>query len=48
MNKWQRAYSVLKEQESKVKSGKFISEWVLLSIITVLIMLIEDKMNETS
>ena len=45
MNKWQEAYSKLKKTESNLKNG-IITEWTLVIIVSVLLMLVEDKLHE--
>lgn len=46
MNKWQEVYSKLKEKQSEIKRGCFISAWIFMLIIDVLLMLVEDKLHE--
>ena len=45
MNKWQEAYSKLKALQSKLDE-RDIADGVLALIVSVLIMLVEDKIHE--
>lgn len=45
MNKWQNQYSALKELQSKLEE-RDIADGVLALIVSVLLMLVEDKINE--
>ena len=45
MNKWQQAYSELKAMEDTLKQTRYVSN-VLNLIVSVLLMLVEDKLNE--
>ena len=44
MNKWQEAYSALKELQSKLNE-RDIADGVLALIVGILIMLVEDKIH---
>ena len=45
MNKWQEAYSKLKFLQSKLNE-RDIADGVLALIVSVLLMLVEDKIHE--
>ena len=44
MNKWQQVHSKLLEAKSELETRQYVN-WILALMISVLIMLVEDKLN---